>query len=835
MPTSRRDFIKHAAMLSGIGATGLLPESIRRAMAIEPQPGTTYLDAEHIVILMQENRSFDHTYGTLRGVRGFDDPRAITLPNGNPVWAQTDKKGRTFVPFRFDIKETKATWMGSLPHSWDNQTDARNDGRYDRWLEAKQHQDDKVYAEMPLTLGYYQREDLPFYYALADAFTVCDQNFCSSLTGTNANRLHLWTGTVRAKQSADSFPHVLNEDVDYGRWASWPTFPERIEDLGVSWRIYQNELSLESGFKGEEDAWLANFSDNPIEWFAQYGVRFAATHREYILKRLGEIPGEIGAKQAEATSATGERRDRVKKEISELEKTLARFRSEQAEFSHERFESLPDRAKRLHERAFTINSGDPDFRTLTELAYRDGDVERRMVVPKGDPLYQFRKDVAEGKLPTVSWLVPSERFSDHPSSAWYGAWYLSEAFDILTKNPAVWKKTIFILTYDENDGYFDHVPPFVAPDPGRPETGRVSKGIDAGLEYVSIEQDRVWHPRESRGSSIGLGYRVPMVIASPWSRGGAVCSQVFDHTSVLQFMEKLLSHKTGKKVEEPNINRWRRAVCGDLTSAFKSADDSSSSLTPLDRDQFVTQIHGAQFKDLPKGYHSLSDLELVDLRRNLVDSPLLPKQESGVRPSCPLPYELFVSGSLNSARNELVIRFQARNDLFKDKAAGAPFTAYAFTAGGGYVCRNYAVEAGDVIEDSWKLSDFIDGVYDVRVYGPNGYFWKFSGSAQDPMLEAQLAPAARGTESADVEVLLGSTAAGSGITVSVLDNSYGNAEQTKQVPASARGSIRVSTAESHRWYDLSLRVTGAEKFERRFAGRIETGAWGFSDPRIGSA
>ena len=216
-------------------------------------------------------------------------------------------------------------------------------------------------------------------------------------------------------------------------------------------------------------------------------------------------------------------------------------------------------------------------------------------------MYQFRKDVAEGKLPTISWLVPSERFSDHPSSAWYGAWYLSEAFDILAKNPAVWKKTVFILTYDENDGYFDHVPPFVAPDPARPETGRVSKGIDASMEYVSLEQDRVWHPRESRGSSIGLGFRVPMVIASPWSRGGAVCSQVFDHTSVLQFMEKVLSHKTGTKVEEPNINRWRRAVCGDLTSAFRPADDSPSSLTVLDRDQFVTQIHKAQFKDAAEG------------------------------------------------------------------------------------------------------------------------------------------------------------------------------------------------------------------------------------------
>ena len=786
MPTSRRDFIKQAAMLSGIGATGLFTESIRRAMAIEPEPGTTFLDAEHIVVLMQENRSFDHTYGTLRGVRGFNDPRAITLPNGDPVWAQPDKTANRFLPFRLNIKDTKSTWMGSLPHSWTNQVDARNGGRYDRWLDTKRS-GEKAFAGMPLTLGYYTREDIPFYYALADAFTVCDQNFCSCLTGTTPNRLHLWTGTIRAKQSADSFAHVFNEDVDYGRWASWPTFPERLEDLGVSWRIYQNELSVESGLEGEHDAWLANFGDNPMEWFAQYGVRFAATHREYILKRLGEIPREISAKEAEATSATGERRDRAQE---------GDFRT------GEGARSISGRAGRVLPGAIRIAPGSGQAAARSGLHDQLGGSrlpkadrthlpgrrhrppyagpQRRCVAPvsQGRRRGQTAHDLVAGAVRTIL-RSPQLRVVRH--------WYLSEVLDILTKNPAVWKKTVFILTYDENDGYFDHVPPFVAPDPARPETGRVSKGIDAGLEYVSLEQDQVWHPGHARGSSIGLGYRVPMVIASPWSRGGAVCSQVFDHTSVLQFMEKVLSHKTGKKVEEPNINRWRRAVCGDLTSAFKSADGSPSSLTPLDRDQFVTQIHGAQFKDLPKGYHSLSDSELVDLRRSPVGSPLLPKQESGVRPSCPLPYELFVSGSLNPARNELVIRFQAKNDLFKDKAAGAPFTAYAFTAGGGYVCRNYAVDAGDVIEDSWKLSDFTDGVYHVRVYGPNGYFWEFSGSADDPMLEAQLAPAPRGTESADVEVLLGSTSAGTGITVSVVDHSYGNAEQTKQVAAGATG------------------------------------------------
>lgn len=279
---SRREFIKKAAVLTGTAAVwGVLPESIRKAVAIDPAEGSTYLDAEHIVILMQENRSFDHCFGTLQGVRGFNDPRALRLADGKPVWLQSNPAGDTYAPFRLDIKGTKATWMGSLPHSWTNQVDARNQGKYDKWLTAKPSGNSQ-YAKMPLTLGHYTREDIPFYYAFADAFTVCDQHFCSSLTGTTPNRLYLWTGTIRAKNSPDSMAHVNNDEVDYGREANWTTFPERLEDNGISWKIYQNEISLDSGFEGEEDSWLSNFTDNPIEWFTQYNVRHATGHQGHL-------------------------------------------------------------------------------------------------------------------------------------------------------------------------------------------------------------------------------------------------------------------------------------------------------------------------------------------------------------------------------------------------------------------------------------------------------------------------------------------------------------------------------------------------------------------------
>lgn len=99
MNENRRDFLKKAALFSGgMGLWGVLPASIEKAMAINPEPGTTFLDAEHVVLLMQENRSFDHCFGKLKGVRGYNDPRTISLPNKDKVWIQRDKNGNAFTP-----------------------------------------------------------------------------------------------------------------------------------------------------------------------------------------------------------------------------------------------------------------------------------------------------------------------------------------------------------------------------------------------------------------------------------------------------------------------------------------------------------------------------------------------------------------------------------------------------------------------------------------------------------------------------------------------------------------------------------------------------------------
>jgi phospholipase C len=851
MSDSRRDFLKKAALLAGVtGLANIIPASIQKAMAINAAEGSTYLDAEHVVILMQENRSFDHTYGTLQGVRGYNDPRAIDLPNKNKVWLQSNAAGETYAPFHLDIKNTNATWMSSLPHSWANQVNARNDGKYDQWLNVKKN-GIKEYSHMPLTLGFYNREDIPFYYALADAFTVCDQNFCSALTGTNPNRLYFWSGTIREEQNENSRAHVWNEDMDYGT-LKWATFPERLEKEAISWKCYQNEVAIDTGFDGEEDAWLSNFQDNPLEFFGQYNIHMHPKHIEALEKRSTQTPVMIAdlQKKIDALPPGDAHIDHLKHQLKELQAYFEDIKKEKEKYKPGQFDQLSDHEKSLHKKAFETNTNDPEHRKLQTLKYNDDGTEREMQVPKGDVLHQFREDVKTGKLPTVSWLTAPENFSDHPSAAWYGAWYVSEVLDILTQNPEIWKKTIFVLAYDENDGYFDHVPPFVAPHSHKPGTGAVSKNIDTRVDFVTLEQEQErngFPDKFDRESSIGLGYRVPLVIASPWSKGGYVNSEVFDHTSTLQFLEHFLSKKTGKKITEPNISDWRRTVCGDLTSVFRPYNgEKIANPEFVKRVPFVESIHKAQFKKVPSDYKLLSKAEIDLINRDPHASPYMARQEKGIRPSNALPYELYADGKLNAAKTAFEIKFASGNKVWGDKTAGVPFNVYA---PGSYLHQKngqtafenvrtwaYGLTPGDSLTDNWPIQEFEDKNYHLRVYGPNGFFREFKGNAQDPAVNIDF-DYQRGLTSSkkltgNAELVIANLTKGAQ-TIEITDHAYKTNNHKKIVPASGKAHLVLNLEKSHGWYDFSVKVTGHHSFEKRYAGRVETGLSSFSDPFMG--
>ncbi len=768
--SSRRDFLKQSLLLSSAAA---IPLSIQRAFAIAPTPGTSYLDAEHIVILMQENRSFDHTFGTLQGVRGFNDPRALRLPNGNSVFLQSNAAGETYAPWRLDINDTKATWTGSLPHSRESQVDAWNNGHHDRWLDAKRPQ--REYAHLPFTMGHYTRQDLPFYYALADAFTICDQNYCSASTSTTPNRLVFWTGTIRDPKSNAAC--IRNSEADFGT-LSWTTFPERLQQAGIPWKVYQNDLSAAGGKTGEEESWLANFTDNPLEFFTQYNVHL---HPKYPLA----LEAELASLQEKPDPKDAAR-------IAHLQSELRRTR--------EKFSDLPSPAQDLHRRAFASN---PENQHLETVSCNEGGATEHITVPAGDVLKNFRDDVHSGNLPPISWLVAPENFSDHPSAPWYGAWYVSEIVDILTKNPEVWRKTIFILTYDENDGYFDHAPSYVAADPKRPETGGASSGIDTGSEYIHVADEIALgvDPAHARTGPIGLGFRVPMIVASPWTRGGFVNSQLFDHTSTLQLLENFVQHKYNKTVRETNISPWRRALCGDLSSVFRPYDAAPSTLPFLARDPFVASIQRARVKPTPTGYRSLSPAEIAHPTAHI------PPQEPGIRPACAIPYDLHAEAVPTPDHITLILRAHA---------AGAPFNVYLYNTHDGMVAATYAVQSGTSVTKSIPLAQFPGGAYDIEVHAPNGFHRAFRGTPNSPKLTVSCRPT-----HGNLELHL------QGTDIRITDNAYGTPPQTLN---SSSHPIVLDLSKQHGWYDLTIQSGDTIQ---TLAGHIETGKPSFTDPQMG--
>lgn len=787
--SSRREFLKKTAILSGAaGLPNVIPMSIQKAMAICANPGSTFMDAEHIVFLMQENRSFDHMFGKLKGVRGFNNPRVFAQADKNKVWLQKDEQGNTYAPFHVDINKTMITWQGGLPHSWNDQLAARNYGKYDSWVPVKS----------AMSLGYYDRNDIPFYYAMADAFTICDHHFCSSLTGTTPNRLFFWTGTIRPEQNGDSVATVNNSQAESrdNVYVDWDTFPEILEDNNISWKIYQNELWT-SRLKGEGiDSWLGNYGDNAIEYVKRYNVKLSAYFRK-----------------------NGDQS--VKPPLT-------------AEEVRAKYDKLSIREKNLIDKAFATNINSPNnYLALQPFSFTDDmGQQQNITIPKNDIFHQFRSDVDNGKLPTVSWLVAPEKFSDHTSSPLYGTWYVSEAIDILTKNPEVWKKTIFILTYDENDGYFDHIPPYVVPKPNATDMGKVSAKIDVAVDY-EFKKD----------SPIGLGYRVPMLIASPWSKGGYVNSQVFDHTSCLMFLEHFLSKKTGKTIKSNNISSWRRAICGDLTSVFRPAIGVQNDVPALlKKEEVIISIHNAKNKPAQVKPNPLTSQEIKNINTYPSFSPsspaVMPKQEKGTKPACSLPYQLFANCKLDAKKENITLTLESGKGNFGQKVVpvGAPFLLYSSDIYKGLAGKtwNYAVTNGDKISDNFKLSHFANEQYDLKVTAPNGFFRNFKGSKNDPSLNINCLYESSGRltkkTTGNIELYLENLSSQK-IEIEITDDIYKNMTQKViTLGPKQKSKLILDLKSSNCWYDFTIKIKDNPMYLRHYAGHVETENDSITDP-----
>jgi len=710
MKNPRREFLRQSAgVLGAASAVSLLPPVIRRALAVDAKVETgTIDDVRHIVILMQENRSFNHYFGTLRGVRGFGDRFPITLESGKPVWFQA-RGSKEIPPYHLDPKTSSALLVPDTPHTFSDAQAAWNQGKFGEW----------PFFKSEFSMGYYKREDIPFQFALAEAFTLCDAYHCSVTGATDPNRIVFFSGSNFDPQlakiginctDANSEPNNWRCGVAgtlphpgyfyYGTPFTWPTLPELLEASGISWRIYQDPNNNWSGL----------------------------------------MHGGLA------------------------------------------FENF---------RKANAYSGSP----LYEKGMRHWTLE------------DLRNDVMTGALPSVSWVLPSQFESEHPmagSSPDRGGYFTTQVLEAVTANTESWRQTVMFLVFDENDGFFDHVPPPAVPSYNADGTLAGDSTLPLGGEYFSDPERRHLNPDDTISGTVrpwGLGPRVPMYVISPWSKGGWVNSQVFDHTSMGMFLEKRFG------ITVPGISPWHRAICGDLTSAFD-----------------FTTPNEAYFPTLP----DVSNYAAIEAQQRKLPTPVPPAtaeglfQEFGTRYSRALPYELHTSAQVqtdglvtltftNSGRQGVV--FHVYDQLHLER-----------------IPRRYTVEGGKNLSAIWNSASD-DRQYELWAYSVNGYVRTFSGNALEQS-SAGFSPETQieyGPSAGEIYLSVYNSGSRSG-EVTVAANAY-RTERPQSLPLAAGMTVSLSwnLEDSGCWYDFSVQ---AQNFERRFAGRMETGADGTSDPAM---
>jgi phospholipase C len=461
---NRRSFVVSAAAVAGAaGLAGVLPASLAKAATASPKK-FDLSQVKHLVFAMQENRSFDHYFGTFPGARGFSDRTAIKLPTGRPVFQQPDPANPDgyLEPYHMSTISTGAARVPSLSHDWRDQHASWNQGAMDGWLLTHLASDGD--ANGSFTMGYYEEEDIPFHWALAKAFTILDNYHCSVMGPTDPNRL-FWQHGGNDPQGKAGGPVIETGGVAD---LTYETGQETLNKAGYTYKWYGN--------KGWQIGTVAGY-------FKQF-------------QAAGLVPADL----YNSSLANG---------------------------------TLWGNGK-------PGGAGDPANPT-----------------PATDPNLAFEEDCANGTLPDVS-FIGSNADEHPPNIPAAGAQFLATKLEALAANEELWNSTVFVLNYDENDGFFDHVPPPVPDHNKYPE------------EFVTLASPA---GTPGGGLPVGAGFRVPAFVISPWTVGGRIFSDVSDHTSCLRLIEAVaaaggLSAKG--PVTFPNVSRWRRATFGDFTGALGS-------------------------------------------------------------------------------------------------------------------------------------------------------------------------------------------------------------------------------------------------------------------------
>ncbi|MGS1007087.1 phosphocholine-specific phospholipase C [Achromobacter anxifer] len=729
----RRQFFRASAQAAGaLSAMALLPASIQRALAVPAAVESgTIKDIKHIVILMQENRSFDHYFGTMRGVRGFGDRFPIPLASGKSVFFQPNPKGgQDIQPFRRDSRTSNALIGSGTPHNFPDQQAAWNQGKMDQWIQYKNQ----------ATMGFFMREDIPYQFALADAFTVCDGYHCSILTGTDPNRIVFWSGANANPELRKLGVNSTDTDSEPVNSRCWPS--------PSNWVAGRAQLADGSGqVDPVTGAYNYKYKNSAFKWDTLPDLLQRAGVSWHIYQNMnnnwtGAMHGCLAFKS---------------------------FRTAQP-------------GSPIYEHGLT---GGPEK--------NDGAVNF---------LAQLKQDVANGTLPQVSWVLPTQALAEHPGSSEGvagAADFIADVLDALTSNPEVWSKTALFVTFDENDGFFDHaaMPAVPSYDANGVLMGKSTVPLEG--EYFDASVGNYLKAEDKITGKIrpwGLSSRVPMYVVSPWSKGGWVNSQVFDHTSVGRFLEQRFDIKVDA------ISPWSRAVCGDLTTCFDFVSPNDPRVPTLPDTSNFPAVNAAQ-KLLPT--------------TAVTQAPAIPQplfQETGTRLSRALPYELHTSARLG-ADGAVELLFSNTG------AAGAVFHVYD-KRNLDLIPRRYTVEAGKTLSDTWTGGD-----YDLWVYSSNGFVRTFAGNTQRGVaLEVQVCYEPAGG-ALYVKVSNRGTAS---LQANLQSNAYRkDGPWTLAVEPGKVAEHHWSIKESGNWYDFTVT---AEGLERRFAGRMENGRASVSDPAM---
>jgi len=669
-------------------------------------------DIKHVVILMQENRSFDMYFGTLKGVIGYGDKAAIMLPGGYSVFQQPlTPPGQpvTGTQYPFSLSQGAVTSTPLPPnaeqgaqnangtdHSWPTQHGAWYGGLMNAWY----------YSKGIETLGYFTRSDIPFQYALADTYTIGDAYHCSVLSATGPNRTYLWSGTVNADQEHGSY--IANNGGDeLGDFLPWESYPVTLQNAGVTWKVYQGS---------------DNYGDNGAQYFAQFA--------QYDPSQGGTAaPGNIWYDNGVAT--------------------------------------VPE--------PYPVEDGNADNLALA-----------------------IKNDVLSGTLPQVSWVVTNQQYSEHPDGApTDGAYYVGQVLKALNADPDVFNSTLVIIDYDENDGAFDHVPPPVPPQGSTDEFV-----LETSVAPVPLP--------------VGLGFRVPLLLISPWTRGGWVTSEVSDHTSVLQFLENWTT-AMGTPAICPNISAWRRSVSGDLTNAF----------------DFPNPVYGLPdlpFVTAPVG--EASSYQVVPTTNEL------PRQEPGSKPARPLPYQAnAVLTGFTTNSDGTVSAVLALSNNAPHVARSSNFVVYnnlaATPAISGYpgAFPGYYTVAGSLKPTATTpatLNIGNPGPFDITVVSANRFLRRFTGnttSAGTAAAQVSVAYYQGGFGTAPMLFLELANNGASELTYTITHNQYAaEGPKSYQVHPGQRERLAVDPlAFSHGWYDLTLTIDIDPAWTQRFTGHLENG------------